>query len=160
MQSTLHSEDRNERCHEVTAASDRAVQSLRELILGGEYAPGERLGEVELAAAIGVSRTPVREALRRLAAEGLVEITTNKGARVVEYPQADLDSIFTLRAEIEGLAARAAAERASEADIDRLGELAERHRERAEAGALDEVYALNSEFHALLNALAGSAVLS
>lgn len=144
----------------MTAASDRAVHRLRELILGGGYSPGERLGEVELAAALGVSRTPVREALRRLAAEGLVEITTNKGARVVAYPQADLDSIFTLRAEIEGLAARTAAERASTADIDRLDALAIRHRERAEAGALDEVYALNSQFHARLNGLAGSSVLS
>src|SRR5262252_4091467 len=103
----------------VTAASDRAVDQLRERILGGEYAPGERLGEVELAAKLGVSRTPVREALRLLAAEGLVELTPNKGARVVEYPHTDLVYIFEIRARVEGLAARAAAQSASMADIDR-----------------------------------------
>src|SRR5690348_1788379 len=89
--------------HVMTAASDRAVNQLRERILGGEYVPGERLAEVELAEKLGVSRTPVREALRRLAAEGLVDITANKGARVVEYPRPDLERIFEIRARVEGL---------------------------------------------------------
>lgn len=144
----------------MTAASDRAVELLRQRILGGEYAPGARLGEVDLAEKLGVSRTPVREALRRLAAEGLVDITTNKGARVVEYPREDLHHIFHIRARLEGLAARAAAQAASLADIDRLDEIATKLKERAEAGELDDVYRLNAEYHATLNGLAGSAVLA
>src|SRR5690348_976966 len=100
----------------MTAASDRAVDQLRERILGGEYTPGERLAEVELAEKLGVSRTPVREALRRLAAEGLVDITTNKGARVIDYPRQDLERIFEIRARVEGLSARVAAELATTAD--------------------------------------------
>src|SRR5688572_13026643 len=108
----------------MTAASDRAVSQLRERILGGEYTPGERLAEVELAEKLGVSRTPVREALRRLAAEGLVDITTNKGARVVDYPRQDLERIFEIRARVEGLSARVAAELATTADIDRLDHIA------------------------------------
>jgi DNA-binding GntR family transcriptional regulator len=144
----------------MTAVSDRAVKALRERILGGEYAPGERLGEVELAEKLGVSRTPVREALRRLAAEGLVDITTNKGAKVIEYPRKDLDHIFQIRARVEGLAARTAAETASEDDIDRLDQIATTLKEHSQAGRLDEVYQLNAEYHATLNGLAGSSVVT
>jgi DNA-binding GntR family transcriptional regulator len=144
----------------MTAASDRAVDQLRERILGGEYVPGERLGEVDLAEKLGVSRTPVREALRRLAAEGLVDITTNKGARVVEYPRHDLERIFEIRARVEGLAARAAAELASTADIDRLEHIATVLKERSDAGRLEEVYRLNAEYHSTLNGLAGSTVVT
>ncbi|MBO3749573.1 GntR family transcriptional regulator [Streptosporangiaceae bacterium NEAU-GS5] len=143
----------------MTAASDRAVERLRERILSGEYAPGERLGEVELADKLGVSRTPVREALRLLAAEGLVEITTNKGARVVEYPAHDLDHIFLIRARIEGLSARTAAIHASDADIDKLDEIATELAGYAAHGELDEVYRLNADYHSTLNGLSGSAVV-
>jgi DNA-binding GntR family transcriptional regulator len=144
----------------MTAASDRAVDQLRERILGGEYAPGERLGEVELAEKLGVSRNPVREALRRLSAEGLVDITTNKGARVIEYPRPDLEHIFQIRAHVEGLAARTAATTASETDIDRLDHIATVLKEQSEAGRLDEVYRLNAEYHSNLNGLAGSPVVT
>ncbi|WP_255780380.1 GntR family transcriptional regulator [Dactylosporangium sp. AC04546] len=144
----------------MTAASERAVEQLRERILGGEYAPGERLGEVDLAEKLGVSRTPVREALRRLSAEGLVELTTNKGARVVEYPREDLDHIFEIRARLEGLAARAAATTASAADLDRLDAIATELKEHSEAGRLEEVYRLNADYHATLNGLAGSPVVA
>jgi DNA-binding GntR family transcriptional regulator len=143
----------------MAAAIDRAIAVLRSGILGGEYAPGERLGEVDLAEKLGLSRTPVREALRRLSAEGLVDITTNKGARVVEYPARDLDHIFQIRAHVEGLSARAAAESASLADIDRLDRIATTLKEHAEAGRLDRVYHLNAEYHSTLNNLAGSAVI-
>jgi DNA-binding GntR family transcriptional regulator len=144
----------------MTAASDRAVNQLRERILGGEYVPGERLAEVELAEKLGVSRTPVREALRRLAAEGLVDITANKGARVVEYPRTDLERIFEIRARVEGLSARIAAETATGADIDRLEHIATVLKDHSEAGRLEEVYRLNGEYHATLNGLAGSTVVT
>jgi DNA-binding GntR family transcriptional regulator len=144
----------------MTAASDRAVNQLRDRILGGEYVPGERLAEVELAEKLGVSRTPVREALRRLAAEGLVDITANKGARVVEYPRTDLERIFEIRSRVEGLSARIAAETATESDIDRLEHIATVLRDHSEAGRLEEVYRLNAEYHATLNGLAGSTVVT
>lgn len=144
----------------MTAASDRAADELRIRILGGEYVPGERLGEAELASALGVSRTPIREALRMLAADGLVEITPNKGARVVEHPRADLDAIFAIRAHVEGLAARAAAAVASDDDLDRLDAIATDLEKHSDAGRLDEVYSLNADFHGLLNGMAGSSVLT
>jgi DNA-binding GntR family transcriptional regulator len=144
----------------MTAASDRAVNQLRDRILGGEYVPGERLAEVELAEKLGVSRTPVREALRRLAAEGLVDITANKGARVVEYPRTDLERIFEIRSRVEGLSARIAAETATDDDIDRLEHIATVLGDHSEAGRLEEVYRLNAEYHATLNGLAGSTVVT
>ncbi len=136
-----------------------AIDDLRSLILGGHYAPGDRLGEVELAETLSVSRTPVREALRRLEAEGLVELTTNKGARVVEYPRVDLETIFELRARIEGLAGRQAATTGGQEDGDRLLAVAGDRRDHAGRGDLDAVYRLNSEFHQSLVRLGGSTLL-
>ncbi|MFE3448987.1 GntR family transcriptional regulator [Nonomuraea sp. NPDC059194] len=136
------------------------VDDLRNLILGGQYAPGSRLGEVELAEMLGVSRTPVREALRRLQAEGLVEVVANRGARVVEYPGEDLETIFELRARIEGLAARQAAAAATPEDAAHLHQVAVSIRDHAERRDLDEVYRLNAEFHQALVRLGGSTVLA
>ncbi|MEV4383215.1 GntR family transcriptional regulator [Streptosporangium sp. NPDC049644] len=136
------------------------VDSLRNLILNGHYEPGDHLGEVELAEALGVSRTPVRDALRRLQAEGLVEITANKGARVVVYPRADLETIFELRARIEGLAVRQAAAVATEQDIARLHELAVTLAEHADRRDVEAVYRLNADFHQALVRLGGSQVLA
>ncbi|MET8335834.1 GntR family transcriptional regulator [Streptosporangium canum] len=136
------------------------VDDLRGLILAGRYASGDRLGEVELAETLGVSRTPVRDALRQLQAEGLVEITANRGAKVMEYPRADLETIFELRAGIEGLAARRAATTATEQDAERLREVAVTLGEHARRHDLDAVYRLNAEFHQTLVRLGGSAVLA
>lgn len=135
------------------------VDAVRAMILDGRFAPGARLGEADLAEAVGVSRTPVREALRHLAAEGLVEITPNKGARVVEWTQAELEQVFDLRAEVEGLAARLAAQRASRTQLDDLARIAEAHLRATEARRrdLDLLYRLNSEFHgAVVAAVGGS----
>lgn len=132
------------------ADTQSAVDGVRALILGGQYAAGARLGEVELAATLGVSRTPVREALRLLASEGLVEITPNKGARVMTWSAAELDEVFTLRAQVEGLAARRAAERATPDQIDELERVAIAHAEATGAGPdrdLDRIYELNADFH-------------
>ncbi|MFG1946269.1 GntR family transcriptional regulator [Nonomuraea sp. NPDC048826] len=136
------------------------VDDLRALILGGRYAPGDRLGEVELAQLLQVSRTPVREALRHLQSEGLVEVTANKGAKVVEYPATDLETIFELRARIEGLAARQAAATATDEDADRLHEVAVALGEHAARRELDAVYRRNAEFHQQLVRLGGSAILA
>src|SRR3712207_8244510 len=69
--------------------------------MGGDLVPGARLGEVELADRLGVSRTPVREALSRLAAEGLVQVVPNRGARVATWTVAELEGVFDLRAVLE-----------------------------------------------------------
>lgn len=132
-------------------ASESVVNAVRGLILRGQYGTGSRLGEVELAATLGVSRTPVREALRLLAAEGLVELTPNKGARVMAWTDAELEEVFAMRAQVEGLAARRAAERVTDADLDELERLAVEHAEATAARGdrdLERVYELNGRFHA------------
>jgi DNA-binding GntR family transcriptional regulator len=131
--------------------SESVVNAVRGLILRGHYGAGSRLGEVELAATLGVSRTPVREALRLLAAEGLVEVTPNKGARVMAWTDAELEEVFVMRAQVEGLAARRAAERVTDADLDELERLAVEHAEATAARGdrdLERVYELNGRFHA------------
>ena len=109
----------------VTSA-ERALGELRELILGGALTPGTRLGEVELAERLGVSRTPVREALSRLAAEGLVEISPNRGARVATWTVAELEGVFDLRISLEPQLTAFAVPNAAAADVEELDELAHR----------------------------------
>lgn len=148
----------------MTTETESVVDGVRRLILSGQYASGDRLGEVELAATLGVSRTPIREALRLLAAEGLVEVTPNKGARVVAWSPAELEEIFALRAQVEGLAARRAAERITVEALDELEQIALAHAEATAAGPardLDRVYELNGLFHGgVVQAASGGASLS
>ena len=94
-------------------AVDRAYEAVRTGIIAGRYLAGARLTEQEIATAVGVSRTPVREALRRLDAEGLVEFTPNLGAVVTTWSEADSDEVFDLRAMLESYSARRATLRAT-----------------------------------------------
>ena len=142
------------------AAIDRAVETLRGRILAGHFAGGERLGEVELAGELGMSRTPVRQALLRLSAEGLVEVAPNRGARVVARSDKELEYVFELRARLEGLAARKAATRATEEQLDLLDDIARRIGEHAATRDMDRVYELNTCFHATLIDIADSATLA
>jgi len=99
------------------------AESLRKLISAGSLAPGARLSERHLCDSLRVSRTPLREAYRILAAEGLVELTPKHGARVVELSEDDVANIFDVLAVTEGLAGRLAAEKASQAQLDEIAEL-------------------------------------
>ena len=78
---------------------------IRDDILSGNYTPGEELKEATLGKQLGVSRTPVREALRQLDLEGLVEIAPNRGAKVIGISRKDVEDIYHMRARLEGLAA-------------------------------------------------------
>lgn len=104
-------------------AVDRAYRSLRTGILAGRYDFADRLGEVETAEALGVSRTPVREALRRLAAEGLVEFVPNRGACVATWTTRDVEEVYDLRVCLESYGAAQAASRAAEEDLAQLSDL-------------------------------------
>jgi DNA-binding GntR family transcriptional regulator len=95
----------------VVSVPDRVYGSLRERILAGELEGGTRLHQEKLSEDLGVSRTPVREALTRLAAEGLVELLPNRGARVAAVTLADMQAAFEARLGLEPFAARLAAEK-------------------------------------------------
>lgn len=144
-------------------ASERAHVALREAILRGELAAGAHLGEVELAERLGVSRTPVREALSRLASEGLVEVLPHRGARVVTFSPDDLDGIFDVRLALEPRATGRAAGRATADDLAALDDLARRMLVVGSPGPdqdLDALVPLNREFHARLLDVAAAPALS
>lgn len=107
----------------MTSAADRAYEALLERILGGQYPPGVRLVEEQLARDLHTSRTPVREALRRLGAEGTVEWEANRGAVVPTLRPSDIFDVYEIRVLLEGLSARRAAERIIRGEVGRLAEL-------------------------------------
>lgn len=143
-------------------AAECAYNTLRTGIIEGTYPPGARVTEQEVAAVAGVSRTPVREALRRLEAEGLLRFVPHQGAFVTRWSDADAEDIFALRAMLEGYGARLAATKATADDRIHLRQLAEaQRREAAECspGYLERIADLNSRFHRRLQEAADSARL-
>ncbi|MEU9019538.1 GntR family transcriptional regulator [Actinomadura sp. NPDC048394] len=130
-------------------ATDAAYDAVRRMILSGEAAAGSRLGEAELAETLGLSRTPVREALQRLGADGLVEVLPHRGARVVQWTRRDLEEIFELRSLLEPYAAARAARTAPGEDVlaGLLGQC-DAMEAAVAAGDFTRVAQLNSLFHA------------
>ncbi|HEY0832405.1 MAG TPA: GntR family transcriptional regulator [Azospirillum sp.] len=129
---------------------ETAYQALRAGIIGGRYPAGSPLREITLAAEIGVSRTPIREALRRLDAEGLVDLVPNYGATVCAWTPRDFEEIFELRALLESHAAARAATRITAAGIEALAELCDGMDAAAQGGRpdrLDRIADLNDRFH-------------
>jgi DNA-binding GntR family transcriptional regulator len=135
-------------------------ESLREAIIHGRLHPGERLMEIQLAEELGVSRTPVREAIRKLELEGLVLMIPRKGAYVSQISMKDIADVFEIRRALEGLAARLAAERATEEEIERLERALIRIAEVAEADDLNGAVALDTDFHEELMAASHNPRLS
>ena len=123
-------------------------ESMREAIISGVLEPGERLMEIQLAEEMGVSRTPVREAIRKLELEGFVVMIPRKGAYVAGVSHKDVADVFEIRAALEGLAAGLAAERATDEEIEQM--------ERAllftndDNVPLEKIVELDTEFHALV----------
>ncbi|NLZ43653.1 MAG: GntR family transcriptional regulator [Clostridia bacterium] len=125
-------------------------ETLREAIITGQLPPGERLMEIQLAEELGVSRTPVREAIRKLELEGLVAMIPRKGAYVAGISLKDLIEVFEIRGALEGLAAALAAERITDEELDEI----ERHLVKAaeviERADLNGMVELDTKFHSLL----------
>lgn len=147
----------------MSTASHRAYEEIRRRIFAEEYPAGLRLREDELSAAIGVSRTPVREALRRLDAEGIVVNMPNRGAHVASWTDAELEDIFEIRTLLESYAARRAATRMTDDDLDKLDRLTDEMDACLDKLPDEEQYAritqLNTEFHQHLILSAGSPLL-
>lgn len=136
--------------------SSRVFHTIRENILSGKYATNEELKEKSIGEELGVSRTPVREALRQLELEGLVTIIPNKGAYVVGISQKDIHDIYEIRSRLEGLCARWAAEQITKEQLDELEEniyLSDFHSSK---GNSEQVVELDNKFHEILYNASGS----
>jgi DNA-binding GntR family transcriptional regulator len=126
---------------------DQAAQSVRELIFSGELPPGSFLEEAALCERIGVSRTPLREALKVLVVEGLLRHEPRRGCFVAEISERDVQQIFPVIALLEGRAAFEATARAGAADIAALEVMHQRLQEHAQAGRITDYYEANYAIH-------------
>ena len=137
----------------------RVFNKIRNDILSGRYKEHEELKEIRIGKELGVSRTPVREALRQLELEGLVQIIPNRGAFVTGIQKNDVRDIYAIRALLEGLCARWATERISSEQMEAMEEnvyLAEFH---AGKGHMEQIAELDNQFHHILYAACGSKML-
>jgi DNA-binding GntR family transcriptional regulator len=132
------------------------AERLREQIFSHELAPGSWLDEQSLAMAFGISRTPMREAIKVLASEGLVTTKMNKGAYVTEVDRRDLEQIFTVLSLLEGQAAKETAIKASEAQLTQLDNLHHRLEKAAADRDLEQFFEINVKFHELIQEIAGN----
>lgn len=125
-------------------------EALREAIIDATLPPGERLMEVQLAEELGVSRTPVREAIRKLELEGFVVMIPRKGAYVAGISLKDVADVFEIRAALEGLASGLAAERITEEELEELERLLVRKAEVIEENDLEQLVEVDTMFHDVL----------
>lgn len=138
----------------------KVYDRIREDILNGVYKEHEELKEATLGERMGVSRTPVREALRQLELEGLVEIIPNKGARVTGITKKDMEDIYQIRYLLEGLSARWATEHVTEEQLEKMEETLYLTEFHAKKGNFAQVYELDSLFHELMYEASGSKMLN
>ncbi|GAB6902217.1 GntR family transcriptional regulator [Kineosporia succinea] len=133
--------------------SRRTEAVLRDMILDGQMAPGERINEVSLAQALGISRGPLREAIQRLAAEGLLTVISHRGAFVRTFERYQVDELYDLRTALESHVVRLVCQRATDEEVAALGELVR------ETGAIisaspDAAYPADHDLHTRLIELA------
>lgn len=128
----------------------RVFGELEQNILTGKYQPGMALNEKQLCLEMGVSRTPLREALSQLELEGLVESTPNKGAVVLGISLSDIEDIYTIKLELEGLAAKMAAERITPEELTELEEIISMTEFYSHKGDVVKVVELDSRFHDII----------
>jgi len=119
-------------------------ETLREAIISGVLKPGERLMEVQLAEEMGVSRTPVREAIRKLELENFVVMVPRKGAYVADLSTKDIVDVFEIRAALEALAAGLAAERITDEELEELQQILV---QSTKSQSLEEIIAIDTKFH-------------
>jgi DNA-binding GntR family transcriptional regulator len=123
---------------------------LRHLIISGQFEPGQKLVEEDLAARFKVSRTPVREAIRKLEIEGLVQYQPRRGVVVTGFSAEDIDEIYATREVLEGLAARLAAAHATEGEVQELGRHLDQMNRAAAQGDVERSAQIHTRFNGLL----------
>ena len=132
---------------------EMAYEFLKSSVLSGHFNPGERLTEEHLARAIGVSRTPVREALHKLESEGLIKPLETRGFIVSRDSKDEVEELFELRAILEGYALRVISERISEEDLKQLGRLIAGAEDGLRRKRMEEVFKWNTKFHDTLHGI-------
>jgi len=135
---------------------EKILEKIREDILKGNLRPGEKVAEPELAANFGISRTPIREAFRQLESEGYLTVIPRKGAVVASLSERDVAEFYAIKSILEGYAARIAAERLSEKDLERLEAINERLEKLAKEGDVKTFFRVHNEFHELFIKAAGN----
>lgn len=137
----------------------RVYNKIREDILSGSYKENDELKENTIATELGVSRTPVREALRQLELEGLVTMIPNKGAYVTGITEKDIHDIYMIRSYLEGLCAKWACEHITEAQIEALDEILYLSDFHARRSHHEQMVELDNKFHELIYKASGSKIL-
>ena len=138
---------------ESTSVRERAYEHLKASILSGRLNPGERLTEEHLAKELGISRTPVREALHKLESEGLIKPLPSRGFIASQDSKEDIEELFEIRAVLEGYALRVICGRIDDALLERLEETVRKAEEALRAQSLDDVFHWNTRFHDVLHEL-------
>ena len=139
---------------------DELVERLQAMIIEGDLAPGQKVPEKGLCAKFGVSRTPMREALKVLASDGLVTLTPNRGAWVTQLTLEDLEEVFPVMGALEALAGEMACMRISEAQVRRVRETHDKMIERYRSKDLPAYFRLNQQIHEVILNAADNATLS
>lgn len=142
------------------ALHDAVAERLRQGIVEGLFDPGVRLNERLLCERMGVSRTPMREAIKTLAGEGLIRLEPNKGAVVARLSRDEVAAAFEVIASLESLSGMLAAQRASDADIKSVLSMQEKMEKAYRKKDLSAYYQINAEIHNAINRAAGNPVLS
>jgi DNA-binding GntR family transcriptional regulator len=141
------------------SAEEMAYYKIIDLLLSKNYAPGDRLVETELAEMIGVSRTPIRNALRKLIAEGLLVTGKNKGCYIPHLNAKDMKEVFDARIFLEGKAAFEAAYHRTQKDIENLSRIIEEEKEYYRTGDVANYTEANKNLHLTISALARNAYI-
>lgn len=138
----------------------RVFNKIREDILSGKYSHNEELKETAIGMELGVSRTPVREALRQLELEGLVSIIPNKGAYVNGISEKDIHDIYIIRSYLEGLCARWACDNITQVQIDELEEIVYLSEFHAKKEHHEQIVELDNKFHQMIYDASNSKILN
>lgn len=146
----MNSLNKDDAKYDQKSLRDYVFSKLRDGILSGRYKPGESLVELKVSEELGVSRTPIREAIRKLELEGLVQVIPNKGAFVSGITDKDINDIYEIRMTIEGLAAKWAAIYATEAELADMEEVLALEEFYTVRRNYSNILALDSKFHQLV----------
>ena len=143
--------------HKTISLADQVFDKIETDILSGIYARGEILTETKLSAELGVSRTPIREALRKLEQEHLIS-ESGKGSVVIGISEADLEDIFLIRSKIESIVAKMAAQNRTEEQLEKLKEVVELQEFYLEKQDADRLKIMDNQFHETVYKMSGSTI--